>query len=255
MIEQVIARMNQKNPSRFEEESAHLRPLPAYRYTDYEVLTVKVTTRSTITVRCITYTVPASLIGHRLTLHLHHDRLVGFIGTEPVMELQRLHVPSDSPLRRARCVNYRHVAESLRQKPRAFLNCTWQQELLPNEEYRQLWQQLCQQFDTYSAARLITEALYIAAVQENEAAVARYLREHLDDQTLTLSGLQARFCLNSPSDIPIVQVDQHDIAQYDQLLSYGDSTNNSKPIPQPAAQVPSPTPHEPAVAGAGAPSP
>ncbi|MEL6321915.1 MAG: IS21 family transposase, partial [Cyanobacteria bacterium J06626_14] len=108
-IEQVVANLNRNCHERFEHEYSHLRPLPTYRYADYEVLTVRVTTRSTIHVRCITYTVPSQLIGHRLTVHLHHDRLVGFIGHTQIVVLPRLHVPADHPIRRARCVNYRHV--------------------------------------------------------------------------------------------------------------------------------------------------
>jgi len=70
----------------------------------------------------------------------------GFVGTKQVVELPRMRVPSSSHSR-ARCVNYRHVIDSLRRKPGALLQCVWQQELLPNEHYRQLWQQLRAQFD------------------------------------------------------------------------------------------------------------
>jgi len=40
-------------------------------------LSVKVTCHSTITVRCILYTVPSRLIGQRLTIYLYHDHLLG----------------------------------------------------------------------------------------------------------------------------------------------------------------------------------
>jgi len=42
------------------------------------------------------------------------------------------------------------------------------------EHYRQLWQQLRAQFD-YQAACLMVEALYIAAVQDKQMAVAAYM--------------------------------------------------------------------------------
>ncbi len=89
-----------------------------------------------------------------------------------VVELARIHVPNTSQLRRARCVNYRHVIDTLRLKPRAFLYCSWQQDLLPNDNYRQLWQQMLTRLDAYNACRLMVEALYIAAKQDKEQLVA-----------------------------------------------------------------------------------
>ncbi|PSB27646.1 IS21 family transposase [Chlorogloea sp. CCALA 695] len=129
-INQMMEVLNAKICQKFQEEQPYLHSLPEHRYPDYEILSVKVTRQSTITVRCILYTVPSQLIGQRLTIHLYHDRLIGFVGNALVVELLRIHVPSNSHLRRARCVNYRHVIDSLRRKPRAFLHCSWQQDLL-----------------------------------------------------------------------------------------------------------------------------
>lgn len=140
-IEKAIEGLNRQCQEKFEEEKRHLQPLPPHKYADYEVIAVKVTSFSTITVRCILYTVPSQLIGQRLTVHLYQDRLVGFLGSQSVLQLPRLYVPQGSPQRRARCVNYRHVIDSLRQKPRAFLQYRWREELLPNDYYRQLWTQ------------------------------------------------------------------------------------------------------------------
>ena len=88
-----------------------------------------------------------------------------------VVELPRLR-PAGKGKRRARCINYRHVAQGLRRKPRAFLYCTWQQDLLPDEQWQQLWQQMKAQFDLDSAALLMVESLYIAATTDAQARVA-----------------------------------------------------------------------------------
>ena len=85
---------------------------------------------------------PSRLVGQRLTIHLYHDELVGFVGTTTVMTLPRLHVHGSEQIRRARSINYRHLVESLRRKPRAFLHCDWQDDLLPNELWQHLWQQM-----------------------------------------------------------------------------------------------------------------
>jgi hypothetical protein len=253
-IEQVTERLNQTCWERFEVEKAHLSALPAYRYPDYEVLSAKVTTHSTINVRCITYTVPSRLKGETLTIHLHHDRLIGFVGRAQVIELARIHVPGGNAIRRARSVNYRHVIDSLRLKPRAFLSCIWQQDLLPDDNYRQLWQQMREQLDAYTAARLMTEALYIAAKQDKEHAVATYLAEQLQAKTLTLIGLQQQFRLTPQPTIPTLQTQQHSLKDYDQLLN-PPAPNDGNRVSQSTTQVAATAPHPQAVAGIGTPSP
>lgn len=249
-IEQVIAKINVKQTQKFAEEQPYLRPLPRYRYPDYEVLSARVSCHNTLSVRCILYTVPSRLVGQRLTLHLYHDHIVGFIGTTPVLELPRIHVAGHEKIRRARCVNYRHVIDSLRRKPRAFLYCQWQQELLPNDEWRDLWQQLKETFEADQAARLIVEALYLAATHDKEVAVADFMQAQIRQGTLTLNGLQQQFSLlpNSPMHSSLQSV-QHCLSSYDQLLSSVPA--ELLPEPEPNAQTPQAEPLSRRVASHG----
>ena len=219
-LESVISKLNQRCHDKFEEELFHLQSLPQHRFADYEELRVKVSCHSTITVRCILYTVPSRLIGQPLNIRLYHDRLVGYVGTEPVVELPRVRVSKGAKTRRARCINYRHVIGGLRKKPRAFLYCTWQQELLPDESWRQLWHQLAAQHDPDSSARLMVEALYIAATQENEAAVEAYLKDQLERASLTLANLQRHFQLLSDMNAPTLDIPQHSLDSYYSILQF-----------------------------------
>ena len=250
-IVQVIEVLNAKISQKFQEEQPYLHSLPEHRYPDYEILSVKVTRQSTITVRCILYTVPSQLIGQRLTIHLYHDRLIGFVGNALIVELLRIHVPSNSHLRRARCVNYCHVIDSLRRKPRAFLHCSWQQDLLPNDNYRQLWQQMLTQLDDYNACRLMVEALYIAAKLDKEQTVAIYLQTQLQADTLSLTALQQHFQIVNSPQIPVMQIQQHSLGQYDQLLNYVSSSDRLR-NPASAAQGTQVVPHPASVAKSGA---
>lgn len=247
-IDAVVEQLNTAYHDKLQQERPHLQPLPTYRYLDYEILSVKVTCHSTITVRCILYTVPSRLIGQRLTIYLYHDHLLGFVGTTQVVQLPRMRVPNSSRSRRARCVNYRHVIDSLRRKPGALLQCVWQQELLPDEHYRRLWQQLRAQFDPNLAARLMVEALYIAAIQDKQMAVATYLEAQLQAGTLTLSELQRYFHLCEVSNSSPLRFEQHPLSPYDQLLPYASSSNTSQFCLNVAAQVPQTVPHALAVA-------
>lgn len=244
LIDQVIAKINAKQSQKFAVEATQLQPLPRYRCADYEILSARVSCHSTISVRCILYTVPARLIGQRLTLHLYHDRIVGFVGTTQVVELPRLHVSGSAKIRRARCVNYRHVIDSLRRKPRAFLYCQWQQDLLPNGQWQDLWQQLKAALEPDLAARLIVEALYLAATHDQEAAVADFLQTQLHQSTLSLARLQQQFQrqLDLPMCPPIASV-QHTLASYDQLLQSAPANALPQPGPDPQTPPPVPLPH------------
>ncbi len=98
---------------------------------------------------------------------LYHDRILGYLGSHQVVEMPRVR-GTDPDKRRGRCINYRHVIEGLRRKPRAFIYCTWQEDLLPTTHFRELWVKLKAQFDLDTAAVLIVEALYISATQNLE---------------------------------------------------------------------------------------
>jgi hypothetical protein len=241
LINQAVDQLNAQHTEKIAAEKAYLQPLPQGRVADYEILTARVSCHSTIDVRCVLYTVPARLIGRQLELHLYHDRIVGYLHRQQVVELPRIRTRGTGK-RRARCINYRHVAEGLRRKPRAFLYCTWQQDLLPNEQWQQLWQQMKMQFELDQAAVLLVESLYIAAIQENEAQVFQYLHTQLATNTLTLSALQQHFGLFKPINLPTLHPPQVDLTSYDQLLS---SSAPAQPLPKPEStpQAIAPLPH------------
>lgn len=248
LIEQVVGTLNGKCQVKYEEEKQHLQPLPRYRVADYEELVVRVSRFSTITVRCVLYTVPARLIGQQLSLRLYHDRLVGYLGQQVVVELARVRGAGSGSLRRARVINYRHIIEGLRRKPRAFLYCTWQREILPTEQWRTLWQQVRERFEPDRAARLIVEALYIAAHQDKESAVATYLEAQLQANDLTFEGLQQQFGTLRSASVPHSTVEQHPLSDYDQLLSTPTEPNSNPreqplPEPEPLPQTTTPRSH------------
>ena len=107
------------------------------------------------------------------------------------------------------------------------MHFTWLTELLPDDNYRQLWTQLLAQFDAYNAVRLMTEALYIAAKQDKEVIVATYLAAQVHSGTLTLNSLQKHFQVVDFRSLPTQVIPQHSLSQYDQLLSYVTQTPDS----------------------------
>ncbi len=139
LVVQVTASLNNR-PSVQQKlviERLHLRPLPVERFADYEPLVVRVRSTSTIEVRQVTYSVPSRLIGHQLTVHLRHDRLDLFLKSRFTLTLQRLHrrKGEKGALRR---IDFSHVIESLRRKPRALLRAQLQADILPGQAWQQL---------------------------------------------------------------------------------------------------------------------
>lgn len=222
-IDAVIEKLNRRCALKFQEEGQHLQPLPSHQTADYELLSVRVTCHSTITVRCVLYTVPSQLIGQRLTIHLYQNRLVGFLGNQRVLDGARVYPDKKGDKRRAKSVDYRHVIHSLRRKPRAFLQSRWREDLLPNDQYRRIWQQLLEQFKPDEACRLIVESLYLAAVQDKEYVVGLWLEGQLRARTLNLKSLKQKFASIPVAHLEVSTVNQHPLEPYDQLLQYDQS--------------------------------
>ena len=227
LIDKATAGLNRQCEAKFEQEQAVLRPLPNRRVADYEVLSAKVSCHSTIDVRCILYSVPSRLIGQSIEIHLYHDRLVGYFARQQVFELARMRVSAKGK-RRGHCIDYRHVIAGLRKKPRAFLYCHWQTELLPTAEFRQLWEQMKTQFERDQAAVLIVEALYIAATYDQERAIADYLAQALAQGNLSLARLQQQFIPDRAVSPAPIETQQHSLDSYDQLLSSQNDTDDTR---------------------------
>jgi hypothetical protein len=197
------------------EEQNHLLPLPQHHFVDYKELTVQVTRSATIEVRRVLYSVPSRLIGERLRVHLYHDRLDCHLGQQRLMTLPRIYPASGKT--RARRIDYRHIIVSLSAKPQAFRYSNIRDDLLPNEQYRQLWAYVDQHLPSREACKWIVGVLRFAYDYDCEGKLAWQLAEDIDKDALpTLKQIQARFLPGKP--VPDVQTTQHRLDDYDQLL-------------------------------------
>ena len=88
-VDGVVALANTRNAKRIEAERPHLRRLPDRRTTDYEDVTVRVSSSGGFRLRKVFYSVPSRLIGHRLRVRLYDDRLDVFVGGTHVTTLTR----------------------------------------------------------------------------------------------------------------------------------------------------------------------
>ena len=258
MVAQVSATLNNRDEvkGRLEIEQLHLQPLPIERFADYEPLVVRVRSTSTIEVRQVTYSVPSRLIGQQLTVHLRHDRLDLFLRSQFVETLPRLHPQKgQKALRR---IDFRHVIESLRRKPRALLRAQLQDDLLPGESWRQLWRQLLAALPPDEAAKVMVDALHVAAKQDDLAGVERYLRRQLRSGELTLSALREHYGLRPPrglAALPQLQIPEHQLSSYDELLGGAPQPAGAGHGPADPSQAVETGPVPQPVAGSGAAGP
>jgi hypothetical protein len=221
LVIQVTTTLNSRHEvaGRLEIERLHLQPLPVERFADYEPVVVTVRSTSTIEVRSITYSVPSRLIGQQLTVHLRHDRLDLYLRSHYVETLPRLHPQKgQKALRR---IDFRHVIESLRRKPRALLRAQLQDDLLPTDSWRQLWRQLLAALPPDEAAKVMVDALHVAAKTDDLAGVERYLRRQLRSGELTIGALRDHYGLRPPRGLmamPQIEIPEHTLSSYDELL-------------------------------------
>lgn len=215
LIVSVVARLNRRIQARFNEELLTLRALPDRRCADFSSLAVRVTRSSTLEVRRVTYSVPSRLIGERLRIHLYHDHLEGYLGSQRVVTLPRLY-PSGTD--RARRIDYRHVIHALAAKPQAFRYSQLRDDLLPNDAYRRLWAYVNTHWSGYDACKWIVTVLRFAADYTCEDALATQLTAKMEQGRLPdLKTLQAQF-LRVDSN-PQIGAQQHALSDYDVLLT------------------------------------
>jgi hypothetical protein len=222
LVGQVTASLNGRDSvqQKLAIERLHLQPLQVERFADYEPVVTRVRSISTIEVRSITYSVPSRLIGQQLTVHLRHDRLDLFLRSKFVETLPRLYrrVGESGALRR---IDFRHVIDSLRRKPRALLRAQLQADILPGEHWRQLWRQLLAALPPDEAAKVMVDALHVAARMDDLAGVERYLRRQLRRGELTLSSLRDHYGLRPLRGLMAMRqldIPEHTLSSYDELL-------------------------------------
>lgn len=218
LLTEVFSALNAPRQRRYEQELEHLMALPAFRFADYELLSVRVRSTSTIEVRQVVYSVPPNLIGRQVTVRLHHDRLIVYLGSDWVCQLPRAYgTGSHGP--RAWCIDLDHLIDGLRAKPRALLHCRYQRQLFPDQLWWGFWQRLLASGDRDAAARLMVEALYVAVRVASFELVLAFLQQAQQRQTLFLAGLQQRFRVPPRrSALPDPVIPQHMLASYDHLL-------------------------------------
>jgi hypothetical protein len=214
-IETVMGQRNQGRQDRLDEEMAVMQPLRAQALPAYRQVRLKVNRAGLIRVQNNSYSVPTSLIGHRVTVRIYEWHLEVYYGQKKVEAMARLVGQQKQQ------INYRHLIDSLLRKPGGFRNYRYREALFPGLVFRQAWEQLEQWYSPRKADLTYLRVLRLAARHsESEVAVALHLLlanpnrwTELDVEQLLQPQVRAEHPAVAPPEI--------NLAQYDHLLQEG----------------------------------
>ena len=219
----VIGLHNRRHAAMIDAERAVLRPLPTAKAMTWEAMTVRVTSASGFVCRHVFYTVPGRLVGHRLHLRIHDDRIEAYLGGSFVLTLPRGRRPKGSDIA-VHVVDYRHIIAALRAKPGALANLAYRDALWPRTAYRRAWEALLAAGSVRDAARTMVGLLALAHDRGVEAELAAAIDAGPDvDELPDLAAMPRRFTPLAAA-APEVRVILPALTSFDRLIALaGDS--------------------------------
>ena len=207
---EVVEQRNRGRKEKLIEELSECKPLPQGRWYRPQILSATVSPESLITVETVPYSVPSRLIGQRVEIKLYPDKLEIYYAKHFIEAIVRKK-PGETG------INYRHVINQLQRKPGAFEGYRFRNDLFPSAVFRGAYDALIQHSPGGG------HKLYLAVLQcagntsEHEVELAIDL---LLSSAMVPTLEQVQLLVKSPDkEVPIVQIDQPDLAQYDLLLS------------------------------------
>lgn len=214
-INEIVRKINKRCKTRFNEEKAQLKSLPRRRTNDFSEHYAKVTTRSTISVKRVTYTVPSRLIGTTLFIHIYDKHLDCFYGHELTLSLTRIYAHGHI---RSRSINYKHIIHSLAKKPNAFKSSAYRDDIVPEGDFTLIWEHLKQTGIHDDDCRYMVSLLSIADTYDCEEALGRFALASLEAGSRVSIKVCRDFFAPMSVDMPQYTSQQHDLSTYNVLL-------------------------------------
>ena len=210
-VQGVVEKANRLREARLADELAVMRPLCVERLAEYTEEDVQVTSWSTIRVKHNTYSVPSRLMGERVRVQVHENRLEVFLDKHYQESIERLLG------RHGHRINYRHIIWSLVQKPHAFARYRYREDLFPSLSFRKAYDALHAALGQRKADIEYLRILHLAA-STLEAEVQTALDLLLGEGVL--KGVEQVKALVAPSkpEVPELSAPVVDLESYDALL-------------------------------------
>ena len=212
-VEQVMERSNHGRRENLARELAVMKPLPPTRLSDYDEVTCRVGSASTIRVKKVGYSVPARLIGQELKAEVYEREIKLYSGRELLLSLPRVCGG------RGVVLDYRHVIDHLLRKPGAFERYRYREQLFPCRWLREAYDQLVTQQGQRRGAVEYLRLLKLAS-EVGEREVELMLVDFLSPPYPAWSVEELRQILQ-PSLRPQMEIAelQPELSSYDTLLS------------------------------------
>ena len=163
----IMDKRNQRRQERLAEELAVTKPLTKTPLVMWSEKKVPVSKGGLIRVLKNNYSLPTSLIGHKVTVRIHEWHLEVYYGSKLIQTLPRLAGENRHH------INYRHLIDSLLRKPGGFRDYRYRDDLFPSLVFRRAWEQLNRWQSPRKADLTYLRILHLAArTLESEVACA-----------------------------------------------------------------------------------
>lgn len=209
-VREQVAHVNGRVGDALQVERESLQTLPSSAVPSYTTYRPKVRRWSTIRVGGRVYSVPSRLIGHQVEVRQHPNEIEVRYKGRLVERLPRLRGESTAH------IDYRHVVWSLVQKPGAFAQYIYREQLFPSPIFRAAYGA----FKTSHGERADIEYLRVLhlAASTMQSAVERALGQLLDrGEPFDYAEVQ-KLAAPPRSDVPDVDIGEPDLGRYDELL-------------------------------------
>lgn len=211
-VQGVAAKANQVRATKLAEELAVMQPLSVERLADCTEEDALVTAWSTIRVKHNTYSVPSRLIGQTVRVRVFDERLEVSFRDSHQLTVGRLLG------RNNHCINYRHIIWSLVQKPGAFAQYRYREDLFPALVFRRAYDCLQEKYAGRKADVEYLRILHLAA-STMESDVAAALEQLFAAGGVTSADQVKAMVAPEQPTVPVVAIPEVDLAVYDELLS------------------------------------
>ncbi len=202
-LKKIVQKRNLSRIEKIKEELKYLKDLPIEPLQDFRKIITKVGKGSTIRILKNTYSVPSRLIGMRIEVRVHSQKLELFYGQQNIDTIPRIIGKN-----RHR-IDYRHIIHSLIKKPGAFENYRYRSDLFPNSFFRMAYDSL--------KTKKYLELLHLAS-DEGEGRVTEALKFSIQKKkSIDISSIK-NLVKKEVRILPQDNVKIIDLAEYDHLL-------------------------------------
>lgn len=212
-MQSVATKANALRAKKVAEELTAMKVLNVARLPEYREEQPLVTGWSTIRVKENTYSVPSRLVGEYVRVHVYDAKLEVFHGGKPQLTIERLKG------RNGHTINYRHIIWSLVQKPGAFAQYRYREDLFPSLVFRKAYDALAAKLTSRKADLEYLRVLHLAAStmeSQVEAALEKLLAA---GELKSVDQVKAVVAPEPLALAPALPVPEVDLRSYDGLLS------------------------------------